>query len=180
MSKNEIIEYYDRLNNAHLPRWEELPDFNIYMDQLISLLEKYLSFIVVDQDERIITRSMINNYVKLKLINKPVKKQYNRVHLATLIAITILKQVLTISEIRDGVAYQARFKGYRNAYNYFCVEQEKAFKEALGIVSDDYELSSSLKIEDDSQIVVKLATKAFASKAIASFIVAKQKENKNG
>ena len=96
-----------QLKTCHLPRWEELPDFDLYMDQVISLIERYLN-ILDDGKERIITSAMINNYVKLKLIPKPIKKKYNKEHIAFLIAITLLKQILTISEVRDSIAYQAR------------------------------------------------------------------------
>lgn len=68
---------------------------------------------------------MINNYVKLKLIPKPDKKKYGREHLAYLVAITILKQVLTIPEVRDGIVWLAEKVGPKQAYNLFCQEQER-------------------------------------------------------
>ena len=97
-SLDELKRFAQNLLSYHLPRWEELPDFDIYMDQIIALIERYLN-ILDDGKERIITNSMINNYVKLKLIPKPNKKKYNKEHIAYLIAITLLKQILTISEV---------------------------------------------------------------------------------
>ena len=66
-SSLEPLKVFARqLKTCHLPRWEELPDFDLYMDQVISLIERYLN-ILDDGKERIITSAMINNYVKLKL-----------------------------------------------------------------------------------------------------------------
>ncbi len=121
-SLDELKRFAQNLLSYHLPRWEELPDFDIYMDQIIALIERYLN-ILDDGKERIITNSMINNYVKLKLIPKPNKKKYNKEHIAYLIAITLLKQILTISEVRDGIAYQAKISGTHNAYNLYCEER---------------------------------------------------------
>ena len=78
---------------------------------------------------------MVNNYVKLRLIPKPIKKRYNKVHLAYLIAISILKQVMTIEEIRDGIIFQAKINGKKGAYNLFCEEQERALKSIVNQIN---------------------------------------------
>ena len=53
-------------DNVHISRWEEIPDFPLYIDQVVSIIEKSLSFLKNDNDA-IITKTMINNYVKHKL-----------------------------------------------------------------------------------------------------------------
>ena len=95
--RKDLILWSDTLQDFHLPRWEELPNFDLYLDQVITLIEGYLQHLFDEENDTILTSAMINNYVKLKLIPKAEKKRYNRVHIAYLIAITILKQVLTIS-----------------------------------------------------------------------------------
>ena len=68
-------EWEEQLTNYSLPSWEHLPDLELYMDQVISLIEKYLKiYIKVTGSERLITSSMINNYVKLSIIPAPNKK----------------------------------------------------------------------------------------------------------
>ena len=71
------------ITEYHLPQWESIPDFGLYMDQVVLLLERYLSFIppVNEEKERIVTASAINNYVRLKLMPAPVKRKYYRVHI---------------------------------------------------------------------------------------------------
>ena len=61
-------------DNVHISRWEEIPDFPLYIDQVVSIIEKSLSFLK-NNDDAIITKTMINNYVKHKLVKAPIKKK---------------------------------------------------------------------------------------------------------
>ena len=90
------------ITDYHLPEWETIPDFGLYMDQVIVLLEQYLSFIPspVGTKEHFVTSSTINNYVRLKIMPAPVKRKYHRVHIAYLIMILTMKQSLSISDVQ--------------------------------------------------------------------------------
>ena len=72
------------------------------------LLNQYLTLLPEQAGEKQVTPAMINNYVKLKIIPPPVKKRYNREHLAQLVILCVLKQVLSVSAaaglIRDFLA----------------------------------------------------------------------------
>ena len=68
---------------------------------------------------------MVNNYVKHGLIPAPVKALQSKAF-SVLIAITLLKQVLTLPEIKQGILFQGATVGIREAYNLFCQEQERA------------------------------------------------------
>ena len=97
---NENTEISKPLKHK-LPYWDELPEIDLYMDQVIVLMEKYLSwYIEENQETKIITPSMINNYVKLGIIPPPEKKKYSKVHIAYLIIICSLKQVMPIPDIK--------------------------------------------------------------------------------
>lgn len=94
------------MHTLSLPRWEDLPAIDLYMDQVISLLLQYLHFFPKELGgEEFITRSAINNYVRLKVIPPPEKKRYSRIHLAYLIVICCLKPTLNISYIQKMVPY---------------------------------------------------------------------------
>lgn len=90
---------FSKIANHSLPKWDDLPELELYMDQVIALMEKYLADIATP-DSKLITPSMINNYVKLGIIPAPLKKKYSREHLAYLIIICSLKQVMPISNIK--------------------------------------------------------------------------------
>ena len=91
--------FRDDIGGFKLPRFHELPDVGLYMDQVVSIIDKYFKVLDRDDDKPIITSSMINNYVKLGIIPPPVRKRYGADHLAYLIMICLLKQVLSMSEI---------------------------------------------------------------------------------
>ena len=101
----EIIEAklyrWDKYIKAFsLPAWDELPDFDLYMDQVISLIGRFLDLLPHGEaNEPVITPSTINNYVRMKIMPAPVKKKYTRIHLAYLIIICLLKQSLSISVV---------------------------------------------------------------------------------
>lgn len=90
------------ITDYHLPEWDSIPNFGLYMDQVIVLLEQYLSFIPspVGTKEHFVTSSTINNYVRLKIMPAPVKRKYHRVHIAYLIMILTMKQSLSISDVQ--------------------------------------------------------------------------------
>ena len=90
------------ITDYHLPDWNAIPDLGLYMDQVIVLLEQYLSFIPAPtgMKERFVTSSTINNYVRLKIMPAPVKRKYHRVHIAYLIMILTMKQSLSISDVQ--------------------------------------------------------------------------------
>lgn len=166
----ELLKFKEELLSFNIPRWEELPDIELYMDQVITFIEKYLSGLTSSKDKKIITSSMINNYVKLGLIPKPIKKKYNKIHLAYLFAISILKHVFTIQEVKDGIVFRSNLKGEKIAYNDFCEEQENALKLlAKQIKTQDEEKVNNINLNiiiNHDNLAIKMATLSFASKII--------------
>ena len=79
------------------PRWQELPEIDLYMDQVVGYLSQKLSvFYDTDDDRRSITATMINNYVKQRIVLPPVKKRYSRAAVSSLMVLFCAKQVLSI------------------------------------------------------------------------------------
>lgn len=107
----------------HLPRWEELPKIDLYVDQVVTLLEEWLSFIPTS-DDRLITKSMINNYVKHGIVDAPKKKRYTTTHLAYLIVVCIFKQVYSMNEITQMIRFQVHAYPIEDAYNYYIEDFE--------------------------------------------------------
>ncbi|MCI5644036.1 MAG: DUF1836 domain-containing protein [Peptoniphilus sp.] len=110
----EIIE---KVKNWRLLRWDELPNFEIYNDQLLSIVLSQVSPFLSEKD---ISPSMINNYVKQNLLPKPVKKKYSKEHIALLTAISFVKQVFTMEEVGRGIKLYLDGKEFKEAYDSFC------------------------------------------------------------
>ena len=121
------------IENFHIPRWKELPNINLYLDQVVNLINDCLSpyiFANIDYkkgENELLTKTMINNYVKNNLIEAPIKKQYSKVQIAKLFAICVLKQVYSMQEIKNLIEIAIVDSTVENAYDKFC----KLFEEAL-------------------------------------------------
>ena len=122
---------------AHtLPAWEELPDFELYMDQVLSLAGRYLQKLPTGE-ARPLTSSMVNNYVKQKLMPPPVSKRYNRVHIADLLMVCTLKTVMPISSIQTLLAPLETEEMVRQFYTHFCRMYEQTGKELTSSLQQD-------------------------------------------
>ena len=95
MNEHILSKMADPIHNFHLPRYQEIPDVGLYLEQTAKYIDSYLSPL----EDISITGSMISNYVKKKIINNPVKKQYNRDQIAALIFIAVAKSVLSLDNI---------------------------------------------------------------------------------
>ena len=120
------------VSKIHIPRWNELPEIDLYLDQVVNYindsLSKYILFEENDKKENmILTKSMINNYVKNNLIDAPVRKLYSKVQLAKLFVICVLKQVYSMQEIDILIKLALEFSTLEKAYDRYC----ELFEEAL-------------------------------------------------
>ena len=133
MDKNKQLDF-------HIPRWNELPDLDLYLDQVVTFIDKYLSnYIKTDIENKnnddkevksttCVTKTMINNYVKQNIMEPPVKKKYNKKHIAYLFVICILKQVYSISDIDKLIKLAQKDFPTDKAYNTFCHALESCIK----------------------------------------------------
>lgn len=136
IEKDKFISSFTEIESAltgySLPSWDVLPDIELYMDQVISLVTKYLE--VYDNVmglHKLITPSMINNYVKLGIIPAPIKKKYSKLHLAYLLIVCTLKQTLDMSTIQQIIPVDISEEQVKTVYNSFVKNQSIAFNYVL-------------------------------------------------
>lgn len=129
MNNKDIVS----IDNFHIPRWNELPNIDLYLDQVVNLINSCLSpyiFFNSDykkDDNELLTKTMINNYVKNNLIEAPIKKQYSRLQLSKLFVICVLKQVYSMQDIKNLISIALSDSTLELAYDKFC----NLFEEAL-------------------------------------------------
>ena len=103
-----------------LPEWESLPELELYMDQVVVLMGRYLSFPPqAEGDDKLITASIVNNYVRMKIMPPPNKKRYGRTHIAYLLMICTLKQSLSIAAIQKLLPLELDEDEVRSLYTRF-------------------------------------------------------------
>ena len=119
--KQEIKQQIGQsVQGFRLPRYQEIPDVGLYLEQATKYICRYLSPIL----ETPLTASMISNYVKRGLLSSPVKKQYSRDQVAYLFFIAVAKNVLSLDALACFLRLQERTYPLEKAYDYFCRELE--------------------------------------------------------
>lgn len=151
----------EKLVAYHCPRFEELPKIDVYMDQLIGILEEYLAPFEIPGEEKTITATMVNNYVKQKVIEPPKNKKYSKSHIVYLVVIGILKDVLSISDIGNLIKMQIKQYSLSRAYNFFAEELESVLKVTFG--TRDFAEANSKKERTNLSKLVRSAILSFAN-----------------
>ncbi|MCE1195418.1 DUF1836 domain-containing protein [bacterium] len=98
-TREALGPYFEALGKKAPAEWEQLPDLGLYLDQVITFLERQLDFFRMPGDEGQITSSMINNYAKSGLVPRTVGKKYGQEHLALLLSVFALKRVLSVQDM---------------------------------------------------------------------------------
>lgn len=112
-----------QMRSLHISRVDEMPRIELYLDQVLSIVGMELGF-MYGPDEKIVTGSMVNNYVKQHVIPAPLRKRYTRRHLATLLFVCAFKRVLSISQIAEVFAMAREAD----------VDVEMAYDELIGLL----------------------------------------------
>ena len=94
---NSILASISRIDYIKL---EEIPGIDLYMDQVTTFMENHLSSSKRHPEDKVLTKTMINNYAKNHLLPPPVKKKYSREHILMLTFIYYFKNIMSINDIQ--------------------------------------------------------------------------------
>ncbi len=162
------------LDEYRLPQWEDIPDLGLYMDQVVTLLKRYLDYLPPElKEEQFITPAAINNYVRKKVMPEPVKKKYYREHIAYLIMICSMKHCLSIPTLQTMIpnglgsgelreTYTSYVKRHRQAASYFT---QQVGMLAAGIL--DHEAGGELSTDDTGDLISFVAVLSGFSRLLA-------------
>ncbi len=135
-TKYAILDLMTKLKTIDYIRPETIPDIDLYMDQITSFMDTQLADSKRHSDDKLLTKTMINNYTKNDLLPPPVKKKYSKEHLLTLIFIYYLKNILSINDIHSVLhPLTEKFFGNEDGHNMediyaeiFRMEEEESTK----------------------------------------------------
>ena len=134
--------------------WEELPGIPLYMDQVVSYLAGQMISFEAGEG---LTPAMINNYIKDGLVERARGKKYEQEHLAALTAVGVLKQVLSVRELKVRMEIGGELGDTREQYEYFRQSLSQALKDTAG------QLEADLPQSDLPKLVLSLALRSYAS-----------------
>jgi DNA-binding transcriptional MerR regulator len=98
--KKELLDMIQGFNTIDFITPETVPDIDLYMDQITTFMDTHLASCKRYPDDKILTKTMINNYTKNDLIPPPVRKKYSKEHVLLLIFVYYMKDFLSISDIK--------------------------------------------------------------------------------
>ena len=165
MFDNELVsgklKRWGRFLEKHsLPEWNSIPNYGLYMDQVVALLTEYLEFLPPElRDDQLITPAAINNYVRLGMLPEPERKRYYRIHMAYLIMISSLKTTLSLSRISQILPATLSAEEFEAIYNSFVKRHMVASKYFIDRVKEidgkilGKEEVNELQVEDTLDLI---------------------------
>ena len=137
---------------------EDLPNIDLYMDQVTTFMEDQLASTKRHDDDKILTKTMINNYAKNNLLPSPEKKRYSKDHLLMLIFIYYFKNILSITDIQKllGPITAKYFKGAPGkdmtyVYNEVFGMENRKIDQLIKNLLKDYRFSSATFQDADEE-----------------------------
>lgn len=169
MNSNKVLT----LEEFHMPRWKELPNVDLYLDQVVTLINTSLKIFLPDissekAENQILTKTMINNYVKNNLIEAPNKKKYSKIQLAKLFSICILKQVYSMNDIANLILIALKNNKEDVVYDSFC----DLFEEALRCTFEKKDFKY-IDEQDDNKYLLKSVLLSCTYKIYAQSMIPK-------
>jgi len=98
--KDFLAQLQEKLKSIDYVKTEDIPNIGLYMDQVTTFMDEQLEACKRYDDDKILTKTMINNYAKNNLLPAPEKKKYSKEHVLTLLFIYYFKNLLSISDIQ--------------------------------------------------------------------------------
>ena len=127
---SDLTELQERLRQQRPVDWDHLPDFPLYMDQVLSYMDRQ---VIRSQEDDGLTAAMVNNYTKSGLVPRAEGKKYNRTHLAYLTAICVLKHVMSTRDM--DLLIREELQGDRpiqDGYAAFCASLDRPLNPTAG------------------------------------------------
>ncbi len=166
-----LDKWLDEIDGQELPDYDKLPDIELYMEQMLTYLENQSKVLQKNSNDKQITSSMINNYVKHKIVQAPKAKKYSKKQLSLLNELIYLKQVLSLPEIKQILDIEYKDGEYKVEYNKYLDINNNSFNEAVKETKNSLKSCKENDEKDLSDLALKLAAKANAYSTVSKRIL---------
>lgn len=137
MDKEILLKIVEKLSSCKDIQLSDIPCIDLYVDQVTTLFDDKLGDIKREPSEKVLTKTMINNYTKSKIIMPPKNKKYNKNHMILLSLIYNLKQILSINDIK--LLFDPLFNRANSAKGVLKEDLDELYNAYLSIKEDDME-----------------------------------------
>ena len=157
-NKERLRDFFARLDSLDYIKPEQIPNIDLYMDQVTTFMDEHLGQSKRYEDDKVLTKTMINNYAKNNLLPSPEKKRYSKDHLLMLIFIYYFKNILSITDIQKllGPITAKYFKGEPGkdmtyVYNEVFGMENRKIDQLIKNLLKDYRFSSATFQDADEE-----------------------------
>ena len=168
---DDLKELQERLRQQRPVEWDKMPDFPLYMDQVLSYMDRQV--LRFDENDAL-TAAMVNNYTKSGLVPRAEGKKYNRDHLAYLTVICVLKHVMSTKDmdflIREELQGE---RGIPDGYAAFC----ESLDTALNAMADEVAQREENNIPPEDS-AIRFALLSYAANVACSRYVSLLRQQK--
>lgn len=167
MDKKELETKFQELNLEEQITLEDIPEIDLYMDQVIQLFESNLASVKRTEEDKVLTKTMINNYSKGKLLMSVNNKKYSKEHIILMSIIYNLKGALSINDIKSSVnkivtsneseeKYNLRevYECYLEQYNDDLIDVELSIGEKSEAIEEKISGKESVDMEFDKNFLL--------------------------
>ncbi|QAT42184.1 DUF1836 domain-containing protein [Aminipila luticellarii] len=151
----ELKELKRILQEQRPNNWEDIPDIDLYMDQVLNYMVR--QHIGLESGETL-TSAMVNNYIKKELLPRAKGKRYERQHIAYLTAICLFKQILSVDSTKELLKSQLADSDIKSFYEKYCVKLDQEY---TGVAE---KIDEKMTKQDISELVLELAISSYAQK----------------
>ena len=131
-----LEEWLFALTSDSFSSWDRLPDIGLYMDQVLTMMERQLLFYRRSKEEKILTQAMINNYTKDGLLPRAADKKYTPGHIALLSILCSLKPILSISDLKMLLTSLHDNESEKDVYSFFLETQGETLEDVKKQTTD--------------------------------------------
>ena len=168
-SKEEsIVKILNDLKKIDYIKPEEIPNIDLYMDQVTTFMDEHLKFSKRYPEDKLLTKTMINNYTKNDLLPSPHKKKYSKEHMLLLIFIYYLKSFLSINDIQsilkpiteeyfDNDGSFTMEDLYREIFNIEQGEIDRTAKDVVRKMTDSMKIFTQVEDEDKRELLTNFS-----------------------
>lgn len=135
-----IRQLIESLQDLDYIKPEDIPNIDLYMDQVTTFMDEHLSKGKRFFDDKILTKTMINNYTKNQLLPPPNKKKYSKDHMLLLVFIYYFKNILSINDIRSIFQPLTEMFANNEEYDKNNINLETIYTEVFGHEKEQAEL----------------------------------------
>ena len=191
----ELKQYLQGVSDFAFPEYKELPNIELYMEQVLKYINTTLDCLTLNQ-EKMLTSFMVNNYVKAKMIDLPVKKRYSKEQIGYLMAICLMKSTISMADMSLLLELDNHVSVDKERLYAFCARMENSIlsetaKKTLFHVDStarhyaSQKTKNKKKAEEDARatlgfIALRLAIQSQANKLISDSIISALRADMHG